>query len=377
MDYRDVVSSEDCEEINRFYKSYLAKYESMYRILYHLLQPNSFSTREPTSGISPSLAALDDAQALRWREWIRGEPGEDVPLQHSTISGHLTPTSPRHEDMQLDLSLNVMPEGSLGDLPTAVNEEARRREHQVPEERLQETPFETSIEGTPDTHLKVKPESNIKEVPRKIQRTREVSREDATALTGQFFATVNGRNRGNVTEGPVAITSEDCNRNENDVPTTSTPVVDNTSVAPEAETTETRSPRTFLLTGSPSRPTATATCRLRTWVQHVSEGQINEPTQDDAHSIESGGTETSVLAKGIPEELGLKECRVLHPFEIPGVRYPTDATPPNQRRLAENDALVELIQTTEYLEDAPTWGQRDYWLYPPTERLLALPPSVW
>ena len=41
-----------------------------------------------------------------------------------------------------------------------------------------------------------------------------------------------------------------------------------------------------------------------------------------------------------------------------------DNTPPNQRRLAENDALVELIQTTEYLEDAPTWGQRDYWLYP-------------
>ena len=42
-----------------------------------------------------------------------------------------------------------------------------------------------------------------------------------------------------------------------------------------------------------------------------------------------------------------------------------DSTPPNQRRLAENDALVELIQTTEYLDDVPTWGQRDYRLYPP------------
>ena len=39
--------------------------------------------------------------------------------------------------------------------------------------------------------------------------------------------------------------------------------------------------------------------------------------------------------------------------------------PPKQRRLAENDALVELIQTTEYLDDVPTWGQRDYRLYPP------------
>ena len=46
------------------------------------------------------------------------------------------------------------------------------------------------------------------------------------------------------------------------------------------------------------------------------------------------------------------------------MRFPTDATPPNQRRLAENDALVELIQTTKYLEDTPTWGQGDYQLYP-------------
>ena len=35
--------------------------------------------KSQTSGITPSLAALDDAQALRQREWIRGEPGEDVP----------------------------------------------------------------------------------------------------------------------------------------------------------------------------------------------------------------------------------------------------------------------------------------------------------
>ena len=59
-----------------------------------------------------------------------------------------------------------------------------------------------------------------------------------------------------------------------------------------------------------------------------------------------------------------QEWRILHLFEIPGVRFPTDATPPNQRRLAENDSLVELIQTTEYLEDTPMWGQRDYQLYP-------------
>ena len=43
--------------------------------------------------------------------------------------------------------------------------------------------------------------------------------------------------------------------------------------------TETRGPRTFLPNGSPSRPTATATCRLQMWVQNVLEGQINDPPQ--------------------------------------------------------------------------------------------------
>ena len=185
------------------------------------------------------------------------------------------------------------------------------------------------------------------------------------SINSTIFAAVNERNRSNTTEQPVGITSEVCGRNENDVPITSTSVVTTTPVVPDAETTEpeTRSRRTFLPNGSPSRPIATATCRPRMGVQCILEGQINEPTQDDTHSTESGQTEMSVIAERIPEELG-HEWRVLHPFEIPRVTFPTDATPPNQRRLAENDALVELIQNTKYLEDTPTWGQRDYWLYP-------------
>ena len=79
--------------------------------------------------------------------------------------------------------------------------------------------------------------------------------------------------------------------------------------------------------------------------------------------MESRLSEPSSLEEGVPENLG-HEWRVLHPSEIPGVRFPTDNTPPNQRRLAENDSLVELIQTTEYLEDMPMWGQRDYQFYP-------------
>ena len=67
--------------------------------------------------MTPSLATLDDATSLKQREWIQGEPGEDVPHQHSSIGGCLTPTMPRCEDMRLEPSLDVTTEGSLADLP--------------------------------------------------------------------------------------------------------------------------------------------------------------------------------------------------------------------------------------------------------------------
>ena len=198
------------------------------------------------------------------------------------------------------------------------------------------------------------------ESPRRIERTREASREDAIASTRRFFATINGQNR-TTTELPVETMTDVSGGNTLHM---NIPVVSSTPIGTETSEGETRSPRTFLPNGSPSRPTATATCRPRTWVQHVSEGQINEPTREGEDSAASNLSEPYVFAEGIPDELG-HEWRVLHPFEIPGLRFPTDNTPPNQRRLAENDALVELIQTTEYLKDTPTWGQRDCRLYPP------------
>ena len=76
--------------------------------------------QEPSSGITPSLPALDDAQALRRKEWKRVEPGEDMPRQYSIVSGHLTPKQLKHEDMRMDPTLNVTPEGFLSDLPAAV-----------------------------------------------------------------------------------------------------------------------------------------------------------------------------------------------------------------------------------------------------------------
>ena len=95
------------------------------------------------------------------------------------------------------------------------------------------------------------------------------------------------------------------------------------------------SPSPFLPKCSPSRPTATAICKPQTWVQRISEGWTGIPPTDDTELEESDlHVPPSSVEEEVPENLGC-EWRVLHPFEHPGVRHPTDATPSNQRRLAE------------------------------------------
>ena len=88
VEYGNANTTEECEEVKNFYKPYLEKYESKYRVLYHMLQqPSLIPTHDSTSGITPSLAALDDATSLKKREWICSKPGEDSPCQYSSIEG--------------------------------------------------------------------------------------------------------------------------------------------------------------------------------------------------------------------------------------------------------------------------------------------------
>ena len=128
MKYGNANTIEECEDIKKFYEPYLEKYESKYRVLYHLLQqPSLIPTHDSASGITPSLAALDDATSVKQRERIKSEPGEDIPHQYSSIEGHLTPNMPRSEDMRLEPSLNMTPEGSLTDIQTVVIKERNKR----------------------------------------------------------------------------------------------------------------------------------------------------------------------------------------------------------------------------------------------------------
>ena len=94
----------------------------------------------------------------------------------------------------------------------------------------------------------------------------------------------------------------------------------------------TGSPRISLPKGSPSHPTVTATCIPRTWMQQIMEGQTNKPTREE-DSDESNPSDINVTSKEIPDELGC-EWRVLHPFELPGVRFPTDSIPHKSKEVS-------------------------------------------
>ena len=304
---------------------------------------------------------------INQREWIRSEPGEDIPQQYSSVEGHLTPHTPRNEDIRLEPSLNVTHEGSLIDIPTVVKRETKE---QVPERETFGTSSETAYMEFPNTQVKTLSKEPILGASKTIQGTKEASKAEVLASTRQFFAAIDQRNMNTPTRDlitPVEVHERD-NPEVLEIPTT-TVVMTTTSVTTPPIIVDTEligmsSPRISLPEGSPSCPPVTATCRLRTWMQQLTEGQTNVPRREDVNSSENNMSVVETLPEDIPDELG-HEWRVLHLFDLPGVRFPTDTMPPNHRRLAENDALVELIQTTEYLDDVPTLGQRDYRLYPP------------
>ena len=269
----------------------------------------------------------------------------------STRDGRLTPTAPTYEDMRIETSLSVTPEESLEGLSVAVGGIESEQVSQQPSTKADGLETTVAPPSSIETRPKVVSESSNQDVlSGRTEVTREASREDALAATQHFFHTTPERR--SATEVPATTTMS--------VSQTDPPPVTSVPGETEHQESETSPVRTIPYSGTPPRPTATVTLRPRTWVQRISEGQIEEQPRDE--DSEESDTLEPLVIEGLPDELG-PEWRVLHPFDIPGVRNPTEDTPPTHRRLAENDTLVELIQTAEYLEDAPSWEQRRF--YPP------------
>ena len=209
-EYKEVITSEQCEDIQRFYEPYVRKYETKYKVLYQMLkQAIDERNRVPSSRVSaseltPCFVALEDASTLKRKEWNRGEPDLETPHMYSTIDGRLTPTVPAYEDMNTKTPLSVTPEESLEGLSAAVggieDERATQQLSDVAEGLVTSVAPPSSIETRPKV---ISASIGQDELPGRTDITRETSREDALAATLHFFNTVTeGRS---VTDVPVTL----------------------------------------------------------------------------------------------------------------------------------------------------------------------------
>ena len=137
-EYKEAMTSEQCEDIQRFYEPHVQKYEMKYKLLCQMLKqvigerkgassPRVSDERQRVSSprgsapeLTPSLAALEDASTLKGKEWNRGEQPKESPHMYSTRDGRVTPTAATYEDMRIETSLSMTPEDSLEGLSAAM-----------------------------------------------------------------------------------------------------------------------------------------------------------------------------------------------------------------------------------------------------------------
>ena len=112
------------------------------------------------------------------------------------------------------------------------------------------------------------------------------------------------RRNTNISPGsPIVVTAEVHERDVIEVPDVPTSTAANTQVVIDVEPRGTSSPRISLPEGFPSCPAVTATCKPRTWMQQITEGQTNEPTRE-GYSTKSTSSDGNVTFEDIPDDLG-------------------------------------------------------------------------
>ena len=189
-EYKEAMTSEQCEDIQKYYEHYVQKYETKYKMLYQMLKQaiderkRASSPRVSASELTPSLVALEDASTLKGKEWNRGKPHLETPHMYSTREGRLTPTAPAHEDMRIETSLSVTPEESLEGLSAAVGGTESEQVSQQPSTKADALETTVAPPSSIETRPKVVSESRDQvELPGRTEVTREASREDTLAAT--------------------------------------------------------------------------------------------------------------------------------------------------------------------------------------------------
>ena len=220
----------------------------------------------------------------------RNEPSEEIPRKYSTPCGHLISTQPRQDYMKIDSMLNITPEGSqnkyiiLTTLRGDVDQTESQQTPRTSKQRVADNhPFATALDWaaeTPYAPIKLiarrtlddQPPrtSRLFDEPRRVQRARKESQEEALESVRHFFAPVNHNGAiGSGQEQAVQIrssngattTTVDTTIETHATTTTPAAITTSTTLGTTATNARTGDSSPFPLDGTTFRPTATATCR--------------------------------------------------------------------------------------------------------------------
>ena len=346
-------NTNEITEIEEFYRPYMDQYNNRRKELERLMRLYcEYCMSEVLSETTP--------QGLK-----REQQKSPSPFQVQPVPREMIPTQIFKEREQVNQPLEIEETVVKGDMEiqstsvvSSISSGIGSRNSSLPTItrpcEFQSNPVDTATEGI--ERMNILPEgrmstlsSVVSPMPttatRTIAITREESRQDALETVRQMIGFTPSStvlpmsNNTSVTHEPCVNTPNNVNTSVNEVgPRVSGPYLD--------------SGMTDIMTPIGM---ATPIAPDLVWPGHPDlQGTTLFPRDDDPTTISAGGLD--------PEE----RWKIHHPYDIPGVRRPTMDTPDNLRRLAESEALVESLQTMEYLTEFPTLEERpDFRRFPP------------
>ena len=250
--------------------------------------------------------------------------------------------------------MGIQPINVISSIPSGISSRSSSLPTNTKSCGVQSNPVETTIEGI--ERMNILPQgrmstlsSVVSPMPttatRTIAITREESQQDALETVRQMIGSTPSSTVLPVSPN-TSVTHEPCANTSNNV---NTPV---NEVGPRVTSLYLDSGMTDI-TAPIGMATPIAPDLI--WLGHPDlQGTNLFPRDDDPTMISAGGLD--------PEE----RWKIHHPYDNPGVRRPMMNTPDNLRLLAESEALVESLQTMEYLTEFPTLEERrDFWHFPP------------
>ena len=350
---RQARNINEITEIEEFYRPYMDQYNNRQKELERLMRLYSeYCTSEVLSETTPQGLKREQQESSSPFQ-VQPDPREKIPTQTFKERGQVNQPL-EIEETCVKGDMGIQPTSVMSSIPSGIGSRSSSLPTNTRPCGFQSNPVDTATEGIESMNILPQRRmstlsSVVSPMPttatRTIAITREESRQDALETVRQMIGSTPSSTvlpmstNTSVTHEPCVNSSNNVNTPVNEVgPRVTGPYLD-------SGMTDTTAPMGM----------ATPIAPDLIWPGHPNlQGTNLFPRDDDPTTISAGGLD--------PEE----RWKIHHPYDIPGVRRPTMDTPDNLRRLAESEALVESLQTMEYLTEFPTLEERrDFWCFPP------------